>query len=79
MFADFHRARAVLVTITAQENLSKNRAPLGYFCQGAEGDGQVKRLLSQNRELRKNGIPANNIAHFKKKQGQNTFSQLEQR
>ena len=31
MFADFHRARAVLVTITAQENLSKNRARLGYW------------------------------------------------
>jgi hypothetical protein len=33
MFADFHRARAVLVTITAQENLSKNRARLGYLAK----------------------------------------------
>lgn len=36
-------------------------------------------LISVLSPSKKIGIPANNIAHFKKKQGQNTFSQLQQR
>ena len=34
-------------------------------------------MLRQNRELKKIGIVANNIPHFKKKQGGETFGSLQ--